>query len=690
MSQAKKNRFNRLSLNQKILTLIFIEIVGFISLMLVSFAQIDTVSSETKKMSSITIPLIESVHSIDENVYKQSLSVNELFITITQIVNQDSDKASFYDKYLQLLDSNLIQQAFSLSSQRLKESIGDTEVFIRKVRNEEIGDKDIISVNQEKLLIELYELRIVAQKYNKLVINKLFPEKNLQILTLNFADLNEITITEGLLMEQAEKVSKELENIINASNAEITYVERIAISYIVLTTIISLIFVVSMVLLIVRMNISKPLQLLTDSINRYTPLRRVTKLEDEQNILEREDELGRMGRSFNRLKEDLWEQGVGLQNAKEDADRANKAKSVFLASASHDLRQPLNAMQMYIAALKTKVNDEEVLKIIEDINSVSASTARLLNALLDVSELEVGAIKPRYEEFPINNIFTSIFQSFSPLAKDKSLQFRIVPSSIFVKSDPDLLERILGNFMSNAIRYTQSGSVMIGCRRRGNMVSIEVWDSGCGISENQMSSIFEDFYQIENKERDRSKGLGLGLALAKRLSISLNHKIESKSWLGSGSNFSVLVEIGKENSSDNKLENITNIMDLSGVKVLLVEDDIDVLKSTKQLLESWGCIVSSGRDQVEIKNVIGSDGYLLPDIIVADNRLPGDASGIDVVKLVQKELASLIPSVIVTGDVERGHVQSITDQGFPVLLKPIQPAKFRAILSHLIHSKLTI
>ena len=637
-------------------------------------------------MSSITIPLIESVHSIDENVYRQSLSVNELFITITQIVNQDSDKATFYDKYLQLLESNLIQQAFSLSSQKLKESIGDTEAFIRKVRSEEIGDKDIISVNQEKLLIELYELRVVAQKYNKLVINKLFPEKNLQILTLNFEDLNEIILTEGFLMEQAEKVSGELENIISATKAEITYVERIAISYIVLTTIISLLFVVSMVLLIVRMNISKPLQLLTDSINRYTPLRRVTKLEDEQNILERQDELGRMGRSFNRLKEDLWEQGVGLQNAKEDADRANKAKSVFLASASHDLRQPLNAMQMYIAALKTKVNDEEVLKIIEDINSVSASTARLLNALLDVSELEVGAIKPRYEEFPINNIFTSIFQSFSPLAKDKGLQFRIVPSSIFVKSDPDLLERILGNFMSNAIRYTQSGSVMIGCRRRGNIVSIEVWDTGCGISDNQMSSIFEDFYQIENKERDRSKGLGLGLALAKRLSISLNHKIESKSWLGSGSCFSVLVEIGKENSSDIKLENITNIMDLSGVKVLLVEDDIDVLKSTKQLLESWGCIVSSGRDQDEIKNVIGSDGYLLPDIIVADNRLPGDASGIDVVKLVQKDLESLIPSVIVTGDVERGHVQSITDQGFPVLLKPIQPAKFRAILSHLIHS----
>jgi len=686
MGKAQKNLFNRLSLNQKILVLIFIEIIGFISLMFVSFAQIDTVSSETKKMSSITIPLIESVHSIDESVYKQSLSVNELFITTTQIVNQDSDKTSFYEKYLQLLDSNLLYDAFSLSSQKLKESIGDTEAFIRKVRSEETDESGIIASNQEKLLIELYELRIIAQQYNQLVMGKLFPEKNLDILSLRIEDLDEISITESLLLKQSDEVNAKLQSIINASNAEITYVQRIAISYIVLTTIISLIFVISMVLLIVRMNISKPLQLLTDSINRYTPLRRVTKFEDEQNILEREDELGRMGRSFNRLKEDLWEQGVGLQNAKEDADRANKAKSVFLASASHDLRQPLNAMQMYIAALKSKVKDKDALTIIEDINSVSASTARLLNALLDVSELEVGAIKPRHEEFPINEIFTSISQSFEPLAKEKNLSFRIVPSSIFVKSDPDLLERIIGNYMSNAIRYTETGSVLIGCRRRGDMASIEVWDTGCGISENQMQSIFEDFYQIENKERDRSKGLGLGLALAKRLSVSLNHKIESKSQIGNGSCFSVLVEITKISRSNQKNDYLPNVMNLNGIKILLIEDDIDVLKSTQQLLESWGCIVTTGSDKNEVIDIIKSKGFLNPDIIIADNRLPGDAFGVDVVRTVQKELKSKIPSVIVTGDVERSHVQSITAQGFPVLLKPIQPAKFRAIISHLVRS----
>ena len=686
MKKIKKNLFNRLSLNQKILALIFIEIIAFISLMLVAFSQIYTVGSETKQMSSIIIPLIESVHRIDDSVYSQRLSLNELYITVTQIVNQDGDKTSFYDKYVQLLGGKSIQDKFLLASQKLKESIADTEDFIRKVKNNEASNNDIIIDNQEQLLLELYELRVVSQKYNQIVVSNLFLENNLQILTLNIKNLNEILSTEESLIIQAEKVSKELENVINDSKEKIIYVERIAISYIVITTIISILFAISMILLIVRMNISKPLQLLTDSINRYTPLRKVTRLEDEQNILEREDELGRMGRSFNRLKEDLWEQGVGLQNAKEDADRANKAKSLFLASASHDLRQPLNAMQMYIAALKSKVKDEKILTIIEDINSVSASTARLLNALLDVSELEVGAIKPRYEDFSINNIFTSIFQSFAPLAKDKNLQFRIVPSSITVRSDPDLLERILGNYMSNAIRYTEAGSVMMGCRKRGNKVSIEVWDTGCGISEDQMPNIFEDFYQIENKERDRSKGLGLGLALAKRLSLSLNHTIDCKSTLGIGSCFSVLVEIGEAKNSEVQLEAISNIMDLTGARILLVEDDIDVLKASIQLMESWGCIVDSGRDLDEIKNIIRSPAYLLPNIIVADNRLPGDASGVDVVKLVQQELESLIPSIIITGDVERSHIQSIKDKGLPVLLKPIQPAKFRAILSHLINS----
>ena len=686
MELIKQNLFNRLSLNQKILSLLVIEFLGFMAVMLVAFSQIYTVGNETKQMSSITIPLIESVNTIDENVYKQSLSVKELFITVNQIVNQGSEEASFYDKFNQLLENEDIQTEFILSNQNLKQSIADTESFVKRVSNEGIGDKDIIKVHKEKLLSELYELRKVNQMYYQLVVDNLFAEINLEILTIDITDLDEISVTENNLMLQAKRVSSELEEIINASKAQITYVERIAISYIVITSLIALLFVVSMVLVIVRMNISKPLQLLTDSINRYTPLHKVEEIEDEQNILSREDELGRMGRSFNRLKKDLWEQGEGLQNAKSDAERANKAKSVFLASASHDLRQPLNAMQMYIAALQSKVKDKEILRIIEDINSVSISTARLLNALLDVSELEVGAIKPRHEIFSVNNILISIFQSFLPLAKDKELDFRIVPSSLYVESDPALLERILGNFMSNAIRYTDKGSVLIGCRRKGSEVSIEVWDTGCGISDDQMSLIYEDFYQVENKERDRGKGLGLGLALAKRLSDSLDHKIDSKSSLGRGSCFSVRVDLAENKADTSQDEIFMNIMNLSGINILLIEDDIDVLKATKQLLESWGCNVKTARNKDEVMNLIKEDPYKNPDIILADNRLPGDASGIDITYLIQEKLQTSIPCVIMTGDVERSHVQGIIDQGFPVLLKPIQPAKFRAMLSHLIQA----
>ena len=686
MELIKQNLFNRLSLNQKILSLLVIEFLGFMAVMLVAFSQIYTVGNETKQMSSITIPLIESVNTIDENVYKQSLSVKELFITVNQIVNQGSEEVTFYDKFNQLLENEDIQTEFILSNQNLKQSIADTESFVKRVSNEGIGDKDIIKVHKEKLLSELYELRKVNQMYYQLVVDNLFAEINLEILTIDITDLDEISATENNLMLQANRVSSELEEIINASKAQITYVERIAISYIVITSLIALLFVISMVLVIVRMNISKPLQLLTDSINRYTPLHKVEEIEDEQNILSREDELGRMGRSFNRLKKDLWEQGEGLQNAKSDAERANKAKSVFLASASHDLRQPLNAMQMYIAALQSKVKDKEILRIIEDINSVSISTARLLNALLDVSELEVGAIKPRHEIFSVNNILISIFQSFLPLAKDKELDFRIVPSSLYVESDPALLERILGNFMSNAIRYTDKGSVLIGCRRKGSEVSIEVWDTGCGISDDQMSLIYEDFYQVENKERDRGKGLGLGLALAKRLSDSLDHKIDSKSSLGRGSCFSVRVDLAENKADTNQDEIFMNIMSLSGINILLIEDDIDVLKATKQLLESWGCNVKTARNKDEVMNLIKEDPYKNPDIILADNRLPGDASGIDITYLIQEKLQTSIPCVIMTGDVERSHVQGIIDQGFPVLLKPIQPAKFRAMLSHLIQA----
>ena len=179
MEIIKQNFFNRLSLNQKILSLLVIEILGFTAVMLVAFSQIYKVGNETKQMSSITIPLIESVNTIDENVYKQSISVKELFITVSQIVNQDSDEASFYEKFNQLLENEDIQTNFLLSNQNLRKSINDTESFVKRVNEEGIGNRDIILFHKEKLLSELYELRKVNQMYFQLVVNNLFAEINL-------------------------------------------------------------------------------------------------------------------------------------------------------------------------------------------------------------------------------------------------------------------------------------------------------------------------------------------------------------------------------------------------------------------------------------------------------------------------------------------------------------------------------
>ena len=260
MEKVNQNFFNRLSLNQKILSLLVIEVLGFVAVALVAFTQVYTVGDETKQMSSITIPLIESVNSIDENVYKQSITVKELFITVSQIVNQDSEKTSFYDKYNQLLENDTIRTEFLLANQKLRKSIADTESFIKVVNSEAKADIAIISSHQEKLLSELYELRKINQIYYRLVVNNLFAEKNIEILTIDANDLKEISYTENLLLVQAGKVNAELEEIIFASKSKITYVERIALSYIVITSLIALLFVVTMVLVIVRMNISKPLQ----------------------------------------------------------------------------------------------------------------------------------------------------------------------------------------------------------------------------------------------------------------------------------------------------------------------------------------------------------------------------------------------------------------------------------------------
>lgn len=667
--QSIKNTFNRFSLDQKVLTLICIEIIGFCIVGLVAISQLSKVGEQVEHIAGVTLPLHLSIENLHSQILVQQRNVRDILISSRV---DEGDGASKVNALLRI------------GEKEVSTNIEFAEKFIRKLVAQQNVNENVFFFNSENLLQALFNLRRVTLMHNGLV-TKVLQQILIESTSDKVSVLSQIAASEDDVMENLSQLRQRLDVIRVESTRHAIYVKRIAIGFIVLTLLAAIAFFIAMLLLIVRRNISKPLQLLTDTINTFTAMIRVEESEFEKGLMLRRDELGRMSRSFNRLKHDLWSQGQDLHDAKEEAERANRAKSMFLASASHDLRQPLHAMQMYIAALRQKVAEPSVVAMVDDIDAVSISTGRLLSALLDVSQLEAGAIEPNFEVFPIEDVLNRVVREFGPVAKQKNLDFRLIPSSMAVRSDPVLLERILGNFLSNAIRYTQQGRILIGVRLRGEQVSIEVWDTGRGIPDDQTLAIFEDFHQIDNEERDRSKGLGLGLAIAKRLAACLSHKIECNSIVGRGSRFAVLVAAaGRHTEKVEKVDPIEKLIHgLAGTRVLLIEDDMEVSRATQRLLESWGCEVLTGCNLDEVMTLVKTHMSTPPEMIIADNRLPGEAEGAVVATKVQEYFGYTIPTVVVTGDVQEEHIRDISRHGYKLLFKPVQPAKLRALISNM-------
>ncbi len=254
-----------------------------------------------------------------------------------------------------------------------------------------------------------------------------------------------------------------------------------------------------------------------------------------------------------------------------------------------------------------------------------------------------------------------------------------------VYSDPALMERILGNFLSNAIRYTESGKILLGCRNRGNQLAIQVWDTGVGVPEDQLHVIFDDFHQLQNNERDRSKGLGLGLAIVRRLAECLDHRVEVKSQLGRGSCFGVIATRGSTVASralrEERQEHLDAVHDLSGVDVLLVEDDKVVAEATVLLLKSWKCRVHSVRTTEEALHVVEKE-QLIPHIVLADYRLPGRYDGVEAIQRIQLMLQMPVPGIIITGESDITAIREIEQMGYMILRKPVRPAKLRRLIGH--------
>ena len=366
-----------------------------------------------------------------------------------------------------------------------------------------------------------------------------------------------------------------------------------------------------------------------------------------------------------------------LEVKKFEAEKANQDKSRFLAAASHDLRQPLHALDLFLGSLDRELTTISQARILEQANQSSRSLGGLLNALLDVSQLDAGQIVPDRKTFHLLQMIDEVSSEYRYL-QEHQRDIRIHVPDVVVNSDPVLLCRILRNLVSNAVKYAD-GDVLIGARKRGNMLRIEIHDQGDGIPEKEREAVFSEFHQLNNPERDRNKGLGLGLAIVRRLSELLDHPVALTNRHGKGSCFAVTVPLG-ENLPENKAE-IVSSRDLTGLFVLAIDDEAPIREGLRTLLRSWDCEVLTAASGDTALEMIRRDHYPPPDVILADYRLRGLETGLDAVRAIRRHFEREIRAIIVTGDTHADVMNRCRKAGCDCITKPVQHERFIAVLT---------
>ncbi|HEU0234397.1 MAG TPA: ATP-binding protein [Gallionella sp.] len=414
-------------------------------------------------------------------------------------------------------------------------------------------------------------------------------------------------------------------------------------------------------------------------------------------------ELNTLAQGLNDMTTQLQQEHATLQQRikkatqallvkKEEAEHASHDKSHFLAVASHDLRQPLHALGLYVAELQRKVSNAEQRHLVAQVERSIEALSTLLNALLDISKLDAGAVIPQMQTCAVNAMLGRIAADYQMLASVKNIRLIVRPCTGYVTSDPLLLERILANLVSNAIRYTyQNGCVMVACRRRGHFLRIEVRDNGVGISKTDQGNIYREFFQLAQPQLDTNKGLGLGLAIVDRLVKLLGHRIELRSAPGKGSVFALEVPITSNSgrSSMAAAEQVSNDLNqevekspLAGKRLLIVDDDAAVLSGTTGILTSWGCKVNAAASVTQVEQFL-RDGVKW-DLIVSDYQLGSNANGIDIIDLVRQHQNQRIPCILISGDTSPTVLKLASVSGHHLLHKPVRPAKLRSLIEHLL------
>jgi signal transduction histidine kinase len=387
----------------------------------------------------------------------------------------------------------------------------------------------------------------------------------------------------------------------------------------------------------------------------------------------------------DRLMRELQEREVieaALTIAKRQAEEANASKTKFLAAASHDLRQPLNAARLFVATLEEKKLEGEGARLVSRTTTALDALDDLLSVLLDISQLDAGGIKPVISDFALEDMFARIIPEYETLGQKKGLLVRRVATKAILRTDSRLLETMLRNLLGNAIRYTLSGKVLAGCRRTANGYRIEVWDTGIGIEAQHLDAIFEEFRQVHNNRSIGGRGIGLGLSIVQRVGKLLNLRISVRSTPGAGSVFAIEVSSGQaQNLREVKAGGQTypSHAPLTGKLVAVIDNDPEVLEAMAGLLISWGArVVVAASADAALAELIGMDRE--PDIIIADYHLDDGVKGASAITEIKAEFEGPIPALIVTSDRSTELREQLEKGGLPLLYKPIQPARLRAAL----------
>ena len=405
----------------------------------------------------------------------------------------------------------------------------------------------------------------------------------------------------------------------------------------------------------------------------------------EQRVSERTAELTTLNDQLRSEIDERRRVESRLREAKLDAERANLSKTKFLAAVSHDLLQPLNAARLFTSALLERREPLANENLVRNVSNSLEDVENLLGTLVDISKLDAGVIKADIAPFAVSELLQNLAAEYHQIAGSEGLRLDFVPSSALVRSDIQLLARILRNLLSNAIRYTREGRILLGCRRHRQSLSIEVWDTGIGIAEDKLGEIFQEFKRGDVSQRKQDRGLGLGLAIVDKIAGMLGHRIRVSSTPGKGSMFAIDVPLTSRAPRARLEPALPDLLieRLSGARVWVLDNDAAICAGMRTLLEAWGCQVVTALSAEDLARQV--DNYHAEaDLLIADYHLDDGHNGVDAVALINSRRSTPLPALMITANYSNELKQQIRELGHTLMHKPVRPMKLKTAMSHLL------